>query len=311
MTGHLDTAVEGDPNSCAEAADTMGTLATAAAGAADEFGTALATAQAGWQGPASESFLSAVHFLHTDLDEIASTGEKISSGLAEFGFALAAAIAKMADIRGQAAAGGLEVDGTIILPPQPGPVLKRYGAILAGSRQQGRLLSDEDREYIRSDEVSQALDAHNAKVRLYNDCIDSVREVREREEEAHRTLHDVITPPARKLGDVMIRVTALSVAFTAGKQAYNALQGHQSWGEAGSKVPSIVAGGLAGGSNGAAVGTFVWPGPGTVVGGVLGTMGGSVVGGILGSKVADFVLPEKDLLGDVDEQSEIPLYRGS
>lgn len=310
MAAHLDTAVDGEPGSCAAAAEWMSTLADAARSAADRFGTAIATAKSGWYGPASESFQIAVHYVPADIERVAETGAKIATGLAEFGFALTAVIGKMTDLLGRARAGGLDIDGTIVLAPAPGPVLNRYLSVLASASYRNQLLNEEELAYVRSDEVRAALDDHNAKVRLYNECIDVAREIREQEQEAHRTLHDVIVPPAMELSDVMLRITRLSIVFTAGKQAYNALAGHQTWGEAAIKTPSIIAGGLAGAANGAGVGTVLLPGAGTVIGGVLGAIGGSFVGGILGSDVADFVLPEADLLEGVEDSEEIEFYSG-
>lgn len=297
-TQHIDTAVAGDPGSCDAAAQWLSQLGTHAELAGEHFRNATQVAESGWEGPAAAAFQGAVGFVRDDIDHLVSTATRMSEGLAEFGSVLSAERGRMEGVRDWAVGGGLTAGGASILRPEQEGIVKVNMALKASAMDRQQPLSAEDRAALPDEEeLILAVAEHNARVRLFNDCIDRVRESRVREEEAHRALREAIVPAARDLPTIMLRLKALSVAFAAGKEGYKVLTGDQTWEEAGFSFAGLLGGAWAGSRIGSVGGPW-GSGAGAAI--------GSLVGGLAGEKIADFVLPQREDADAISYEPEIP-----
>lgn len=176
MTGQLNTTINGNPASCTTVADWLTTLGTHATTAHDQNLQAARTADAGWDGPASEAFWYALYDPRLACLDVTYTCEVYATALRDFADGLNSAMNIMRDAIDNAAEGGLEVQGPFILPPVLGATLSPNIVGLTNDL----------------DPVLDVYAAYNAKVDVFNDCSDMVADARRVEYETHMALIEAL-----------------------------------------------------------------------------------------------------------------------
>ncbi|MFF0149132.1 WXG100 family type VII secretion target [Amycolatopsis sulphurea] len=176
------------------AADWLRTVAEAGRQAAGDVRGARTTAEAGWQGPASEAFRDSIDNIDVVGDEMADWASRTERGLRDFAGSLDTVIARVQDAMTKATAGGLQVDGPFIVEPDPVPMNKPgtpaemctannlhavIGTYQGDIKKYNALVAD-----------------HNAKVAVYNECKSIVDAARTTEDNAHMALRQAVQPPA-------------------------------------------------------------------------------------------------------------------
>ncbi|MCU1685414.1 MAG: hypothetical protein JWQ81_6153 [Amycolatopsis sp.] len=205
----LNTTVNGSSGTCIAAADWLHTVADAGHHAAGCVRSANTTAEAGWQGPASQAFADAINHVDVVSDEMATWASNTERGLRDFASSLDAVVAQMQDALTKAAAGKLAVQGPFIVEPdpvampQPGTPAK----VCMANNVVGIVGT-----YQGDIKVYNGLVAdYNAKIAVYNTCKAIVDAARTTEGNAHDALQQALQPPpegpqinAYKLGNTTI-----------------------------------------------------------------------------------------------------------
>lgn len=120
--GGIDTRVDGEPASISAAASWMGSTAAPRVGdGADAVRRARTDALSDWGGDAGPAFAEQMGGARSKVVALETALTTFSRTLETFSGALATAKSRMADVRRTASAEGLDVSGTTILDPGPGP----------------------------------------------------------------------------------------------------------------------------------------------------------------------------------------------
>lgn len=217
MTGQLNTTVNGSTGTCAEGADWFESLSQSASDAADHVASAY-NASGNWHGPASQAYINSMGGVGPTCDDLSFTARAYRRALLEFSSALGRVLDRMDDARMTAFDAGLEVDGPFILPPKPlGPAPKPpSGTMSFGEAKQAV-------EAFRAEQNAYAADVaeYNRKVREFNRCSELLQEARNKEDEAHANLRDVMSPPDANLDAFRIGNETLGTLVSAVEVAEN------------------------------------------------------------------------------------------
>lgn len=158
----LDTRIDGSPGSIRAVATW---LRKDFGDSADELAGSVwqqrSRAASDWEGPAADGFSNAARTLGTKADDVKADAASIAALPEELATALTTAQNGMEQVRKDAAAGGLAVDGTIVRNPGPGP--REAGPRPAADAAPG----DHDAWQRADNQVK----AHNAKVAVWNSCV--------------------------------------------------------------------------------------------------------------------------------------------
>lgn len=118
----IDTAIPGDPESVIAVANWLGyTLAPPVLAGADTLGAVRRDASSDWDGAAGLAFAERMGSGRREADELNVGIVAMAREIEAFGQAIRIAQQRMAAIRVAAAAGGLELEGMVILEPGPAP----------------------------------------------------------------------------------------------------------------------------------------------------------------------------------------------
>lgn len=191
MTGQLNTTVNGSTGTCADGADWFDTLSESASQAADHVASAY-IASGNWHGPASQAYINSMSGVGSTCDDLSFTARTYRRALLEFSSALEKVLDRMDDARMTAFDAGLEVDGPFILPPKPlGPAPKPPSGTMSFAEANHAV------QAFRAEQNAYAADVaeYNRKVREFNRCSELVQEARNKEDEAHANLREVMNPP--------------------------------------------------------------------------------------------------------------------
>lgn len=119
---HLNTTVNGSVGTCYEAADYFLQGSSRAESAADNYIKARTETEATWRGPAGEAYRDAIADPARVCLDIQTTCEKYEPAVRTFAERLEKVINQMHEVVATATAGGLDVQGPIVLRPKhPGP----------------------------------------------------------------------------------------------------------------------------------------------------------------------------------------------
>ncbi|GDY33886.1 hypothetical protein [Gandjariella thermophila] len=183
----LETDVKGSPGTCQETADWLRTFAQGARTAADAVHAARAESDAAWEGPAGNAFRGSVSGMDGDLDRLHDKALATGRALEEFSYALDRVASQMAHAREVAQGGGLEVSGTVILPPKP-PGPPPLGTSICTQSDPAGAQVTMNQQSAEAQAHQRAVDEYNARVRVFNDAKHVVEDARKAETDAHAAL---------------------------------------------------------------------------------------------------------------------------
>jgi hypothetical protein len=199
----LNIKVNGSSVMCVEAADWMSTFEPAARNASESFARGLDVAESTWNGPAFLAFRDAIGGVGPGTDDLAHTAGLYANALLNFASTLDKAKESIDNAVDKAISGGLVVTEDSILPPITTGWIAERPMTLEELREYP-ILSELDRQYVDerirqlcSNEPSGhqiAVIEHNRKIDVFNECKAIICEAREKEEEAHKELHQVLVP---------------------------------------------------------------------------------------------------------------------
>ncbi|MBK8755752.1 MAG: hypothetical protein IPM08_01130 [Actinomycetales bacterium] len=138
-----------------------GTMASAVSAAEASTRTALRATGDGWEGDAGSAFESLATAERSRTAKLDDSLLPFAGALDDYATALVHAQATMRDIRAEAAAGGLQVSGDVIVDPGPGP----GRPVVVG----GALTPEGEAQY---DRMMAAYEEHQQQQATYNRCID-------------------------------------------------------------------------------------------------------------------------------------------
>ncbi|GAB3481131.1 hypothetical protein [Amycolatopsis cihanbeyliensis] len=338
MPRPLSTKVNGSSTSCRIAAERLDTWERLGQDAGDQAGRGINLAESSWDGPAFEAFRDAIAGLVPGSDDLAHSARLYANALRDFSSSLDAVKDRVQVAIDKAVRGGLEVTDESILPPVP-TGWARIGLPSSGditkAAQQGSLgLEFELRnvslnidQLTEREEYRSAVDEHNRKVDVFNECKAVLCEARRMEEESHSDLHRVLVPQGQDeftevtpeegaqhaTGSSLNVATELSehhkaawaragAAFTVGTEIAKAAAGEQPW-----TVAAARSGGTL--TAGAVISRILYAVPHAKpiqIGKGLVTFLAGLAGGHLGEHVADFFLAERKECCDEPPMSRLP-----
>lgn len=188
----INTTINGSTGTCREAADWLGDLAGQAEAAGGWYYRGIAVAESGWEGPAHDAFAVAVDGVGRKLDDLDYTAREYERALREFADALDKVIDRMNSALDKARSGGLEVEEPFIKEPSgPGPPPETAIGMVRPDTppEQVRIIQQANEQY------NEQVRAHNAKVDVYNECLEIAKDAHNREDEAHANLREVMAGP--------------------------------------------------------------------------------------------------------------------
>lgn len=182
----LNTVVQGTPSTCTATADGLRELGRHAEQASNWTTGARGTAQTNWWGGAHEAFRMATDGIAPELDGLAAESRKTANSLDDFAGTLRVVDQKLAKARSVAKAGGVEVEGYLILAPTR-PAMPKFGlAFASGPPQAATPLAAEMRA--ESQRYNAAVAEYNAQAEAYRKAKELFLEARKLEAEAHQEL---------------------------------------------------------------------------------------------------------------------------
>lgn len=174
----LDTEIKGSPQQVNAAADWLtSTLVTGLDDAADDVRTARNRGES-WGEDAGDAFRSRLGTTADTIDDISSDAGNVGRKVREWSTELKKCQDDMTQVRADAEAGGLTVSGFVVQDPGPGP-----------ARPDPTTLYDTQAE---ADAAWAPWNAHQDKVRVWNDCVGEAGRVRRRYETACQDLLDQV-----------------------------------------------------------------------------------------------------------------------
>ncbi len=163
----IDTQIEGSPGSIRAAASWLsGTLKPAVEKGGDSFAAARRTAGGDWRGETGEAFVGAMARAVTQVDNVESRVSEVKGAFDDYAGSLERCQNRMKAIRADARGGGLTVSGFTIQSPGDGPPHPGEPPEAASTGAVGQY-----------DAAVTAYNAHQAKVRLFNQLVERAGEV--------------------------------------------------------------------------------------------------------------------------------------
>lgn len=187
----LNTTVNGSVGMCRNAAGRLKTGAGYAEDALTYYRQSRDGTEATWRGPARDAFAESVTETLGPLHDLAYTLPLYSRALDEFASSLEGIYRQMDDVIGKATAGGLTVEGPIVLHPQsPGiPPDFKQKPIMPGDST-GEVIAKQ----AAIDAYTNQVNEFNHKVDVYNTCLAIFTDARSKEKEAHERLWNTLHP---------------------------------------------------------------------------------------------------------------------
>lgn len=200
MTGTLNTTVPGSPGTCVAGGDALNGYAGNVQMAGDQSRRARTVARSGWEGPAHDAFDRVTLKPTNAADDLAFTCQEAMRTLKDFASSLSKVQEKMINTIREASGGGLEVQGPLILPPNPPPPKPS----ISGQASSAADATDKYEAYQTQMRAWVPIaNEYNRKVELFNKCSDNVRDARLKEDEAHAALRGGLGPiTGKNVGDV-------------------------------------------------------------------------------------------------------------
>lgn len=221
MPGPIDIDFRGDPTACHRTADWLSAVAEAVERAGTEAHRSCSESEAAWLGQAAGAFRSNAGDLADVADELEQRANEVSRALHTFAAGIDDLQRQARDLRARVIEEGLTVAGTAIMPPGPGPssapVQPPAGSSPGATEQYERL----------QQAFATAYEAHERKVQAFAEAETTVAQLRERENETHRALNDVLTEKGFLRREGLTRanqlLTTLGATHTAATETASAL----------------------------------------------------------------------------------------
>lgn len=208
----VDTEIPGSSTSVEAAADWLrSTLGTAVASGADALAAARSTAASEWQGETGSAFASTMGSAVGRADALATAASGVAGALDAFASRLDSLQQRMADIRGAAQGAGLTVSAYVIEDPGAGPADP-------GPAPTGLVPPEAAHAY---GSAVAAWNAHQDKVRAYNQAVADAAEVRSDLATATQGLADEYR--GLEGPDWVLNASDIAGGFAGAVMEYNAL----------------------------------------------------------------------------------------
>lgn len=188
---HLNTTVNGSVGMCEHAAARLRAAGSFARSGGDSFTTARNTANSGWGGPAAEAFHRSADPLIDPADGLAELCQGYADAVSDFAGRLRKVVDDMDTVIATATAGGLEVQGPIVMRPEhPGP----SPSLPWGLFRTGEATAAWNAHRQATHAYAAEVDEYNAKAAVFNECLAIFQQARQNEEQAHTELWERLGP---------------------------------------------------------------------------------------------------------------------
>lgn len=185
-TGPINIDFKGDVAACHDAARWLSEVAAAVHHAGTQLHQCRSESEAAWRGSAADNFRSSVGNTTNAADDLEERATKVGKALGTFAGDIDTIQRQVVHVRGHARETGLTVAGTLIMPPGPkpggAPVQPPAGSSPGATQQYEQ----------QQAAFATAYADHQRKVDAFNEASTTIAQLREREEEAHRALGDVL-----------------------------------------------------------------------------------------------------------------------